>query len=84
LILYKHTHACALTHTYSHIQTMMGREAHRGGGWKNDNERERERRSPYILPHKMTVMLFAGYMTVGGQMYSRISFRSDDDNVDVP
>ena len=32
----------------------------------------------------MTVMLFARYTTVGGQAYSRISFRSDDDNDDVP
>ncbi len=77
-----HTHARLRTH--SHILTMMGREAHREGGWKNDRDRERERRSPYILAHKMVVMLSVRYMTVGGQIYSRISFRSDDDNDDIP
>jgi hypothetical protein len=68
----------------------MGREAHREGGWKNDNDRERKKITLYIyiyiyiLAHKMTVMLSTRYMTVGGQIYSRISFRSDDDNDGIP
>ena len=54
LILYKHTHtyfACAFAHT--HIETMMGREAHRGSGRKNErtseaNERKQEKITSYI------------------------------------
>ena len=41
-----HTHARLRTH--SHILTMMGREAHREGGWKNDREREREKEDHLI------------------------------------
>ncbi len=86
LILYKHTHACALAHTLTHTDDDGKRGTPRR--WVEERQRkkdrERERRSPYILAHKMVVMLSARYMTVGGQIYSRISFRSDDDNDDVP
>jgi hypothetical protein len=40
LILYKHTYTRVCARAHSHIQTMMGREAHRGGGWKNEREKE--------------------------------------------
>ena len=81
LILYKHTYTCALAHTLTHTDD----DGKRGTPRRWVEERKRERRSPYIiLAHKMVVMLSARYMTVGGQIYSRISFRSDDDNDDIP
>ena len=40
------TRARSRLRTHSHLQTMMGREAHRGGGWKmKERERETKRRS---------------------------------------
>lgn len=67
--LQTHTH----THTSrarlrTHIETMMGREAHRGSGRKNERvkqTRESKRRSPLILMHKMIVMLFASMIYNG-------------------
>lgn len=76
-----HMRACAHTHTYR--RWWEERHTEKVGG--RTTVKKRERRSPYIiLAHKMVVMLSVRYMTVGGQIYSRISFRSDDDNDDVP
>jgi hypothetical protein len=47
--LQTHTHTHARLRIHSHIQTMMGREAHREGGWKNDDDkREREKEDHLI------------------------------------
>ncbi len=70
LILYKHTRACAL----AHILTYIVDDGKRGTPRKWVEERERERRSPHTLVHKMIVMLFARYTTVGGKRI--LAFRS--------
>jgi hypothetical protein len=77
--------ACAHTHTYrrwweeGHTEEVGGRTTAR----EREKESKRKKITLYILAHKTTVMLFAWYMTVGGQIQARISFRSDDDNDDV-
>lgn len=76
------THAHLRTH--SHIET-MGREAHREGGWKNDSEWEREKEDHLIYVDAQDgCYAVCGIYNCWGQIGSRISFRSDDDNDDVP
>lgn len=74
----------------------MGREAHREGGWKNDSERETKRErgereeEEEKEDHLIRIDAQDGCYAVcwiddcWGQICSRISFRSDDDNDDVP
>jgi hypothetical protein len=86
--LQTHTRMRACTHTLTHISDDGKRGTPRR--WVEERQWQRKKEDHlihiyiYILAHKMTVMLSTRYMTVGGQIYSRISFRSDDDNDDVP
>jgi hypothetical protein len=82
--LQTHTRMRACTHTHTYRRWWEERHTEKVGGRMTTGERER--RSPYIMAHKMTVMLPARWMTVGREgpkIRSRISFRSDDDNDDV-
>jgi hypothetical protein len=83
LILYKHTHACSLTHTLTHTDD----DGKRGTSkrWVEERQRERERKkiTLYIGAQDDCYAVCSIY-DCRGQMHSRISFRSDDDNVDVP
>ena len=65
------THTHARLRTYSHIETRMGREAHREGGWKNDIEAEKRRQRQR---QKITF-----YIRVHTCMYTYINIGTQDD-----
>jgi len=87
LILYKHTHACALTHTLTHTDNDGKRGTPRR--WveerrRQERERERKKITLYIGAQDDYYAVCSIYDCWGAKIYSRISFRSDDDNDDVP
>jgi hypothetical protein len=86
LILYKHTHACALAHTFTHIDDHGKRGTPRRWVEERQRERERERKkiTLYIGAQDDCYAVCSIYDCWGVKIHSRISFRSDDDNDGVP